>query len=58
MKEITDSKSFKYKSRFRNNADNDGTVDVDIAVPLKYLCNSGRALEMPLIDLVSKLCHL
>ena len=34
---ITDSKSFKIKPRFTNNTGNDGTVDVKIAVPLKYL---------------------
>ena len=30
---ITDSKSFKFKSRFKINAGDDGTVNIEIAVP-------------------------
>ena len=47
---ITDSKSFKFKLRFINNADDDGTVDVEIAVYLKYLGNFWGTLEMSLIN--------
>ena len=36
---ITDSKSLKFKSRFTNNTNNNGTVYVEIGVPLKYLSN-------------------
>ena len=34
---ITDSESFKFKSRFLNNTNHAGTKNVKIAVPLKYL---------------------
>ena len=36
---ITDSNFFKFKSRFLNNADDTGTVDVETIVLLKYLNN-------------------
>ena len=39
------SSSFKYKSSFITNRNG-----VKIAVPLKYLSNSTRSLEMPLIN--------
>ena len=43
--------SFKYKASFIGNAENDGTKNgVKIAVPLKYLSNFWRSLEMPLIN--------
>ena len=43
--------SFKYKSNLTGNAENDGTKNgVKIAVPLKYLSNFWRLLEMPLIN--------
>ena len=47
-----DSSSFKYKSIFfkqRTAGDNGVFKDVKIAVPLKYLSNFWRSLEMPLI---------
>ena len=47
---ITDSESFQFKSRFTNNIDNAATVNVEIAVSLKYLSNFCRTIEMPLID--------
>ena len=34
--DITDSKSFKFKSRFTNNTGNAATVNAEMAVPLKY----------------------
>ena len=43
--------SFKYKSSFITNTDADGTKKgVKIAVPLKYLSNFWRSLEMSLIN--------
>ena len=48
-----DSSSFKYKSSFfkpLTAADNRVFKNVKIAVPLKYLSNFWRSLEMPLIN--------
>ena len=48
-----DSSSFKYKSSFfKTLEDDDNGVfkNVKIAVPLKYLSNFWRSLEMPLIN--------
>ena len=45
---ITDS--FKFKSKITGQTGNDGTKDVEIIVPLKYLSNFCRTLEMPLIN--------
>ena len=43
--------SFKYKANFIGNTETDGTKKgVKIAVPLKYLSNFWRSLEMPLIN--------
>ena len=43
--------SFKYKASNIGNTENNGTKDgVKIAVPLKYLSNFWRSLEMPLIN--------
>ena len=43
--------SFKYKASIIGNTGNDGTKNgVKIAVPLKYLSNFWRSLEMPLIN--------
>ena len=43
--------SFKYKASLIGNTENDGTKNgVKIAVPLKYLSNFWRSLEMPLIN--------
>ena len=47
-----DSSSFKYKSSFfktLEDADNGVFKNVKISVPLKYLSNFWRSLEMPLI---------
>ena len=47
---IADSESFIFKGKItRKNPDNGNTKDVEIAVPLKYLSNFWRTLEMPLI---------
>ena len=46
---FADFKSFKSKIKIRGKASNDGnTKDVEIVVPLKYLSNFWRTLEMPL----------
>ena len=43
--------SFKYKASIIGNTENNGTKSVvKIAVPLKYLSNFWRSLEMPLIN--------
>ena len=43
--------SFKYKASLIGNTETDGTKKgVKIAVPLKYLSNFWRSLEMPLIN--------
>ena len=45
---VTDS--FNFKVKFTGQTGNDGTKDVETIVPLKYLSNSWRTLEMPLIN--------
>ena len=48
---IEDSKSFKSKIKITGKApDDDNEKDVEIMVPLKYLSNFWRTLEMPLIN--------
>ena len=42
--------SFNFKVNFTGQTDDDGTKDVEILVPLKYLSNFWRTLEMPLIN--------
>ena len=42
--------SFKFKVNITGQTGNDGTKDVEIMVPLKYLINFRRTLEMPLIN--------
>ena len=42
--------SFKFKVKITDRTGNDGTKDVEIMVPLKYLSNFWRTLEMPLIN--------
>ena len=44
------SASFKFKIKIAGRTGNDGTKDVKIMMPLKYLSNFWRTLEMPLID--------
>ena len=45
---ITDS--FKFKAKIKGQTGDDGTKDVEIMVPFKYLSNFWRILEMPLIN--------
>ena len=48
---IADSESFKYKVKITGKTPDDGNIkDVEIVVPLKYLSNFWRTLEMPLIN--------
>ena len=42
--------SFNFKAKITNQTGNDGTKDVEIIVPLNYLSNFWRTLEMPLIN--------
>ena len=44
------SNSFKFKQQITGATGNVGTKVVEIMVPLKYLSNFWRTLEMPLID--------
>ena len=48
--ENNDIDSFKFKAKITGQTGNDGTKDVEIMVPLKYLSNFWRALEIPLIN--------
>ena len=45
---LTDS--FNFKVKFTGQTGNNGTKNVEIMVPLKYLSNFWRTLEMPLIN--------
>ena len=45
---LTDS--FNFKEKMTGQAGDDGTKNVEITVPLRYLSNFWRALEMPLIN--------
>ena len=45
---LTDS--FNFKAKITGQTGDDGTKDVEIMVPLKYLSNFWRTLEMPLIN--------
>ena len=48
---LTDSESFKSEIKITGSTPNDdNTKDVEIIVPLKYLSNFWRTLEMPLIN--------
>ena len=42
--------SFKFKAKITGQTGNNGTKDVEIMVPLKYLSNFWRTLEMLLIN--------
>ena len=42
--------SFKFKAKITGQTGNNGTKDVEIMVPLKYLSNFWRTLQMPLIN--------
>ena len=42
--------SFNFKRKITGQTKDDGTKNVEIVVPLKYLSNFWRTLEMPLIN--------
>ena len=42
--------SFNFKTKITGQINNDGRIDVEIMVPLKYLSNFWRTLEVPLIN--------
>ena len=46
----SNSISFKFFKKISGHTGNDGTKDVEIMVPLKYLSNFWNTLEMPLIN--------
>ena len=47
---IAESESFKFKPRLLNSINNASIVNVEIAVPLKYLNNLWKTLEISLIN--------
>ena len=48
---ITTSKSFEYKTELiERTPTNNNTLDTEVAVPLKYLSNFWRSLDLPLIN--------
>ena len=42
--------SFNFKTKITGQTNNDGIINVEIMVPLKYLSNFWRTLKMPLIN--------
>ena len=42
--------SFNFKTKITGETNNDGIINVEIMVPLKYLINFWRTLEIPLIN--------
>ena len=42
--------SFNFKTKITDQTNDDGRIDVEIMVPLKYLSNFWRTLQMPLIN--------
>ena len=42
--------SFNFKVKMTSQTENDGTKNVEIMVPTKYLSNFWKTLEMPLIN--------
>ena len=53
---ITASKSFENKTKIIGKTPNDNDIlDVEVVIPLKYLSNFGRSLDLPLINCEVKL---
>ena len=42
--------SFNFKNKLTGQINDDGIINVEILVPLKYLCKFWRTFEMPLIN--------
>ena len=47
---VVNSNTFKYKNKIINNTNNAGTKNIELAIPLKYLGNFWRSLNIPLIS--------
>ena len=47
---VNTTDSFKFKAKITGQTEDDGTKDVEIIVPLKYLSNFWRTLEMSLVN--------
>ena len=47
---VVNSNTFKYKNKIIDNTNNAGTKDIELAIPLEYLGNFWRALNIPLIS--------
>ena len=47
---VVNSNAFEYKNKITGNTNNQGTKDVELAIPLKYLGNFWRALNIPLVS--------
>ena len=47
---VVNSNTFKYKNKIIDNTNNTGTKDIELAIPLKYLGNFWRALNILLIS--------
>ena len=47
---VVNSNTFKYKNKIIDNTNNQRTKDIELAIPLKYLGNFWRALNIPLIS--------
>ena len=47
---VVNSNRFNYKNKIINNTNNAGTKDIELAIPLKYLGNFWRSLNIPLIS--------
>ena len=47
---VVNSNAFEYKNKLTGNTNNQGTKDIELAIPLKYLGNFWRALNIPLIS--------
>ena len=48
--EVNATNSFNFKTKLTDQTNNNGIINVEIMVPLKYLSNFWRTLEMPLIN--------
>ena len=44
------TESLNYKTKITGQINDDGDIDIEIMVPLEYLSNFWRTLEMPLIN--------
>ena len=47
---VVNSNTFKYKNKIINDTNNAGTKDIELAIPLKYLDNFWRSLNIALIS--------